>query len=161
MSEQHPPVILDGKRDVEAAVDSLLAERARQFRYLAQRLGPGWDNLQRATLLERFLLGNRSHLLRLLLQDPSGLSRDNPRLFALLRRFSTQLSIHETGPQSKRAPDSFLLADDQHYLHQLHWQSPRALLGRADATRVGALTRRFEDLWEESAPAASATTLGL
>jgi hypothetical protein len=53
------------------------------------------------------------------------------------------------------------LLDDCHYLHRFHFDGPRGVLALDDSAGALPLIERFAQIWEASAPAVSATTLGL
>ena len=69
--------------------------------------------------------------------------------------------INETEPQAKGVYDPFALADERDYVHRFHYDDSRGLLALDDPQGALGLSERFQELWEASYPAASATTLGL
>ena len=78
-----------------------------------------------------------------------------------MRRFSHAVAIHETEPHAKGVYDPFAMADERDHLHRFHYDDSRALLVLDDPAGRTRLAQRFEELWAASAPAVSATTLGL
>ena len=71
------------------------------------------------------------------------------------------IEIHRTIAQARDAADPFVVADDHSVWHQMHHEQPRAIVALhapADATPI---MQRFDEIWELSEPAVSATTLGL
>lgn len=152
---------IQGNREYEQALDLLLARPQRTLRIFDRHLGGGYNGVQRYALLRDFLLRSRNNRLYLVLHDASGLARDCPRMINLLRQFSSAVTVHETEGQARRACDPIALADESHYLHRFHYDDTRALLALDDPQGTHGLLQRFQEIWEASAPAASATTLGL
>jgi hypothetical protein len=152
---------LEGAREYEAALDTLLARPRRTLRIFDRELGPGFNSPQRYDLLRAFLMRSRANRLYIVLHDVSGLARDCPRVLNLLRSFSHAISIQETEPQAKGVYDPFALADERDYVHRFHYEDARAVLALDDPQGAHGLVRRFQEIWEASVPAVSATTLGL
>jgi hypothetical protein len=69
--------------------------------------------------------------------------------------------VHETEGEARRACDPVVLADERDYLHRFHYDHARALLALDDPAGAHGLLQRFQEIWEASIPAVSATTLGL
>jgi hypothetical protein len=152
---------LEGSQEYEEAIDILLARPQRTLRIFDCRLGAGYNNVRRYELLRAFLLRSRANRLYVVLHDAGGLARDCPRLVNLLRQFSHAVTVHETEGQGKRACDPIALADERDYLHRFHYDHTRALLALNDPQGTHGLLQRFQEIWEASVPAISATTLGL
>jgi hypothetical protein len=148
-------------QEYQAALDLVLARPARTLRVFDRVLGEAWNSPARTETLRGFLLRSRTQRLLVVLHETSTLVRDCPRLMDLLRRFSHAISIHETPPQAKQVYDPFVLADERDYVHRFHYDSARGLLALDDPQGALALAHRFEEIWEASTPAVSATTLGL
>jgi hypothetical protein len=160
-----PPVArhekLAGIAEYETALDRLLQRPQRHLRIFDRQLSRSCNALVRHDLLRGFLLRGRANRIQIVLHDASNLSRDCPRLMNLLRQFPHAVSIHETEAYAKRVYDPFALADERDHLHRFHYQDWRALLALDDPGGTQPLVERFQELWEASGPAASATTLGL
>ena len=152
---------LSGIAEYEAALDRLLQRPQRLLRIFDRQLSRRFDALERQGLLRSFLLRSRANRIQVVLHDASNLARDCPRLMSLLRQFSHALAIHETEPHAKGVYDPFALADDRDHLHRFHYEDSRALLALDDPAGTQPFLERFQELWEASGPAASATTLGL
>ena len=152
---------LEGSREYEAALDTLLARPQRMLRLFDRHLGTGFNSSLRYDLLRSFLLRSRANRLYIVLHETAGLARDCPRMIALLRQFSDSVSIHETEPQAKGVYDPIALADERDYLHRFHYDDTRALLALDDPQGANGMLQRFHEIWEASVPAVSATTLGL
>ena len=156
--QQH---VVDGNRDYDAALDVLLARPQRTLRIFDRQLNASYNSLQRCELLRGFLLRHRANRVFVVVHDAGNLTRDCPRLLNLLRQFSHAVTVHETDGEGKRACDPIALADERDYLHRFHYDQPRALLALDDPQGAHGLLQRFQEIWEASVPAVSATTLGL
>jgi hypothetical protein len=152
---------LEGRVESDEALDEVLAQAQRTLRLFDRRLGSAFDTVRRQELLGGFLRASRANRIRIVLHDASNLSRECPRLIGLLRSFSHAIAIQETQEQAKGVYDPFCIADDHHYLHRFHYDDTRALLALNDPQGAYTLVQRFEEIWEASTPAVSATTLGL
>ena len=152
---------LEGERAFQAAVDALLARPQHTLRIFDRQLGRDFNSTHRYELLRAFLLRSRANRLYVVLHDTSNLARDCPRLMNLVRQFSESVTIHETQPQAKAVHDPFAVADDRDFVHRFHYEHARALLALDDPQGTQGLLQRFEEIWEASIPAVSATTLGL
>ena len=152
---------LEGMRAYEAAVDELIANAQRTVRIFDRALGRGFNSAQRVDALSRLLLDRRTNRVHIVVHDASNIIVDCPRLMMLLRRFSDTLAIRQTLPAARGAYDPFAIADEVRFVHRFHYDSMRgvAVIGDLAATRT--LLNRFDDIWEASSPAASATTIGL
>src|SRR6185436_16218221 len=152
---------LSGNVEYESAIDTLLERPHRTLRIFDRQLGTGYNRIKRHDLLRSFLLRNRTNRLYIVVHDASGLVRDCPRVINLLRQFPDAIAINETEPQAKGVYDPFALADERDYVHRFHYDDSRGLLALDDPQSAHGFVQRFEEIWEASYPAASATTLGL
>jgi hypothetical protein len=152
---------LEGVVEYETAMDELLARPQRQLRLFDRQIGAGFNSVKRHELLRTFLLASRANRLQIVVHDSSNLARDCPRLMNLLRSFAHAITIHETEPQAKGVYDPFAIVDDRDYLRRFHYDDTRGQLALDDPQGAHGLIQRFDEIWEASAPAVSATTLGL
>jgi hypothetical protein len=152
---------LDGIRAYEAATDELIVLAQRSVRIFDRALGRAFNSAQRIDALSRLLLERRTNRVRIVVHDASNIVAECPRLMTLLRRFSDTLAIHQTLRAARGVYDPFAIADEMRFVHRFHYDSMRgvAVIGDLAATRT--LISRFDDIWEASSPAASATTIGL
>lgn len=145
-----------------AAIDHLiLAARRRIDIFDRDLVGAGFNDPARSEALRRFLLMHRDNCLRIVLHDTAQLARREPRLINLLRQHSHAISIHETEREARTLYDGIMVADERHYVHRFHFDRARGTWGLDCPERAGALSRRFEEIWQASRPALAATTLGL
>jgi hypothetical protein len=152
---------LDGNAEYNDALDTLFGRPGRKLRIFDRQLGSGYVGVQRQELLRQFLLASRSNRIQIVVHDAANLQRDCPRLILLLRQFADAISINETEPQAKGVYDPFAVMDERDYVHRFHYDDSRGLLGLDDPQGAHGFVQRFEEIWEASAPAISATTLGL
>jgi hypothetical protein len=151
-----------GTAESLAAIDEVIAAAQRSIRIFDITLsGRGFNSPARADRLREFLVRGRAHRLQIALHETELLERECPRLLILLRQFPMSIEIHRTIMQARNANDPCVIADDHSVWHQLHHEQPRAIVALhspADALPIG---QRFDEIWELSEPAVSATTLGL
>jgi len=146
----------------QAAVDRLLEQPGRELRVFdpdgaALRLN---DSARIATF-ERFLHASRTRRLYLVLHDVEHLTRQCPRMMALLGRFAHAIQVNRTHEEIREIQDSFLVLDAQHYVRRPVASFFRGAMGLGDETEGLAMRSRFMEIWGASFPAVSSTTLGL
>jgi hypothetical protein len=144
------------------AMDEVISVAERTIRIFDISLSNrGFNSPARAAALREFLVRGRSHRILIALHETELLERENPRLLTLLRQFPMSIEIHRTLAQARNATDPFVLADDHSVWHQLHVEQPRAVVAVHSPADTLPISQRFEEIWDLSEPAVSATTLGL
>jgi hypothetical protein len=145
-----------------AAVDEVIGAAQRTLRIFDISLSNrGFNTPARTEKLRKFLVSGRSHRLLIALHEANLLERECPRLLTLLRQFPMSIEIHRTLAQARDAMDPFVVADDHSVWHQLHFDQPRAIVAMHSPADAMPIAQRFEEIWDLSEPAISATTLGL
>lgn len=145
-----------------AAIDAVIASAQRTIRVFDVSLaGRGFNSPARAETLQKFFVAGRLHRLHIALHEPEHLERECPRLLMLLRRFPMSIEIHRTLQQARNADDPFVIADDHSLWHQLHHTQARAVVAMHSPADTLPILQRFEEIWELSEPAVSATKFGL
>ena len=153
---------LNNPADYTEAIDILIELARHRLRILDYNLEDGgYTTLRRYELLRTFLLGSRSNRLEIVLHDIDYVIRFCPRILSLLKQFSHAITIQETTSQAKNIYDPFAIADETCFLHRFHYDSPRALFALNDIEGSHVLLKRFEEIRAASAPAITATPLGL
>jgi hypothetical protein len=152
----------DTNEGFQAAIDRLLDQPGRELRLFdpdgsALRL----NDPQRIERLDRFLLASRTRRIYLVVHDTDHLTRQCPRLLALLRRFSHAMQINRTHEEIREVQDAFLLLDAIHYVRRPMAALFRGAIGLGDENEGQALRGRFGEIWTASYPAVSSTTVGL
>jgi hypothetical protein len=151
-----------GSSDSLAAIDEVVGAARRTLRIFDVSLSNrGFNSPARIEMLRRFLVAGRAHRLLIALHETDPLVRECPRLLTLLRQFPMSIEIHRTLAQARNAMDPFVVADDHSVWHQLHFEQPRAIVALHSAADAMPIAQRFDEIWELSEPAVSATTLGL
>lgn len=121
----------------------------------------GWNSPQRYARLKRFLLASVHNRLHIALHSVDYVSRNCPRMLNLLREHSYAVFIHQTNPEARAVFDPLLIGDDAHYAHRFHFEQPRGEYVLNDLAKTQGLIQRFNEIWQASTVAVSATTLGL
>lgn len=152
----------DGETDFQRAVDRLLEAPGRELRVFDPDLAAlRLNSPERIERLTRFLLASRTHRLFVALHDPDHLTRECPRMMALLARFSHAIQVHRTHEEIRDIQDSFLVLDQSHYVRRPVASFFRGALGLYDDAEALAMRGRFQEIWSASFPGVSAATLGL
>ena len=145
-----------------AAIAEVIAAAQRTVRIfdfsLANR---GFNSPARYDALRHLLVTGRAHRILIALHEPEHLERECPRLLMLLRQFPMSIEIHRTISLARNAMDPFVLADDHSVWHQLHHMQPRAIVALHSPVDAIPILQRFDEIWDHSEPAVSATTTGL
>ena len=153
---------ISGIAESLAAIDEVIAAAERTIRIFDVSLsGRGFNSPARAEKLRQLLVRSRSHRILIALHETDPLERECPRLLMLLRQFPMSIEIHRTLGQAREARDPFVLGDDHSVWHQLHVEQPRAIVALHSPADATPISQRFDEIWELSEPAVSATTLGL
>ena len=153
---------LTGLTESIAAIDEVISVAQKTLSIFDYNLDHrGFGDVARIEKLRHFLLAGRAHRLRIALHEPEQLERHEPRLIALLRQLPASIEIHRTVGQARNASDPFVVADDHSVWHLQHHDLPRAIVALHSPPDAAGLRDRFEEIWELSEPAISASTLGL
>ena len=153
--------MLDGATACEQALDELIANAAHTVRIFDKNIGRGFNSPQRYELLRQLLLARRTNRVYIVLHETANIARDCPRLIMLLRQFSHAVSVHRTRPNARGVYDPFAIADDARFVHRFHYDDMRGVATVGDIAATGLLLKRYEEIWQASAPAVAATTIGL
>ncbi len=146
----------------DAALERVLGQPGRELRIFdpdgaALRL----NDAARIGLLEAFLLASRTRRIYMALHSTDHLTRQCPRMMALLARFSHAVQINRTHEEIRELQDAFLVLDSMHYLRRPVASFFRGAVGLGDETEGLAMRGRFAEIWAASYPAVSSTTVGL
>ncbi|MBA2352942.1 MAG: hypothetical protein ACR2FI_09600 [Burkholderiales bacterium] len=145
----------------ENAIDAVISAARRAVRIFDRSPSVGYNSVKRYELLRAFLRANSANQLYLVLHDAQPVTSRCPRLMMLLREFNDRVFIHETSSEAKHLYDPFAVADENHFAHRFHYDSLRGELAFDHIADARILVQRFEDIWQASIPAATASTLGL
>lgn len=152
---------LSGLRDYEAAVNRVMALALGRLRIFDRKLSSAYNSAERIDALRAFLRANRTNRLMIVVHDPERIRTDCPRLVVLQRQHAYAMHIHRTLTPARGVYDPFCIADGSHYARRFHFDTPRGTLVLNDADGAAQLVRRFDEIWDVSQAAVTATTLGL
>jgi hypothetical protein len=158
LKQEHP---LTGSKDYEAAIDRILALALGQVRIFDRRLSRAYNDSARIELMRALLLSNRSSRIHIVTHDASNIRTDCARLVVLQRQFGHAVAIHRTQSLARGVYDPFVIIDGSHYARRFHYNGARGVIAVNDPEGAGDLVQRFNEIWEASQPAVTATTLGL
>jgi hypothetical protein len=152
----------DTSAGFQSAVERLLAQPGRELRIF----DPDGTSLRlndpaRIAQLERFLGASRTRRIYLVIHETDHITRQCPRLLALLARFSHMVQINRTHEHIRGVQDAFLVLDSQHYVRRSVAAFYRGAAGFGDEVEALAMRQRFMEIWEASYPGVSSTTVGL
>lgn len=154
--------VITGNADAVTAIDEVIAKVSRLLRVFDRSLTDrGFNSPQRFDVLHAFMLRDRTNQIQIVLHETDGLERDCPRLLILLRQFPSAIHIHRATGVALQASDPFVIADTAHFWHRLHYQHPRSVLSLGSPNDAKPLLDRFDEIWESSELAVSASTAGL
>lgn len=153
---------LSGMAESVAAIDEVIASAQRTLRIFDISLSNrGFSSPARVEKLRHLLVAGRAHRILIALHETELLERENPRLLLLLRQFPMSIEIHRTLAQARDASDPFVIADDHSVWRQMHYTQPRSIVALHAPADALPIVQRFEEIWDLSEPAVSATTTGL
>jgi hypothetical protein len=152
----------DTQAGYQGAIERLLGQPGRELRIFDPDLSSlRLNDPVRIEQLSRFLLASRTRRLYMVVHNPDHVTRQCPRMMALLARFSHAIQIHRTHEEIRELQDAFLVLDALHFVRRPVAQFFRGALGLGDQTEGLAMRGRFMEIWAASYPAVSATTVGL
>ena len=153
---------ISGTAESLEAIQAVIANAKRTIRVFDISLSNrGFNSPAVAEKLRQFFVAGRAHRLYIALHETNLIERESPRLLMLLRQFPMSIEIHRTLAQARNANDPFVVADDHSVWHQLHYEQPRAIVAIDSPQDAIPIAQRFDEIWELSEPAVSATTTGL
>ena len=162
LEEVPPDQILSGRQAYEAALDIVIKSARRELLIFDQDLGSGgYSGLKRFEALHGFLGQSRQNRLTFILHDIVFITSRCPRLMSLLKLYSHAIVIYQTDEQARGVKDTFVIADQAHYLRRFHIDHTRFRYVLNDEAGVQPLYEKFCELKEASHEAVFATALGL
>jgi len=145
-----------------AAFDELVAHVRRELRIFDPDLAQLELNApDRVDSLRRFLIANRDSRLQIAVHNPDHLTRRVPRMMDLLAQVGGKIAVHRTEGDAARAQDCFVLFDAEHVIRRSVALHPRGVVLTDDLKEAHAMRERFDEIWQSSVSAVSATKLGL
>lgn len=154
--------ILGARSEYLAAFDGLVAGLRHELRIF----DPDCVQLDlnapaRADALRRFLLASRDNRLFVVVHDADHIRKHLPRFMQLVKDFSASIAIHQTEGEAARAQDCFVLADMEHFARRPVATAWRGIYVINEYQESRLIRERYDEIWQSSFPAVSATSLGL
>lgn len=157
-----PRRLLATRADFRAAVDEVMGLAKRELRIFDPDLADyGFNSPATEERLNQFLLASRTNRLLIVVHDTTYITQECPRLLRLLRSHSNSIFINQTDEAIRNLEDVLMVADDAHYVRRPNRDQPKGVVLLNDANETRGWLNRFEEIWEQSTPAVSATTLGI
>ena len=154
--------VITARSEYVAAFDELVLHVRRELRIFDPDLAQlELDSPGRVERLRRFLTANRDNRLYIAVHDPDHLTRSMPRMMDLLTQLGTNIAVHRTVGDAARVQDCFVLVDAEHVIRRAVAAHPRGVVLTDDQKEAHAMRERFDEIWQSSVPAVSATKLGL
>jgi hypothetical protein len=119
------------------------------------------NDAARIEALTAFLAASRTRRLFMAVHDTDYVTRQCPRMMALLARYAHAIQVQRTHEEIRNLQDSFLVLDQAHYVRRPVASFFRGAIGLNDETEALSMRTRFQEIWAASFPAVSSTTLGL
>ncbi len=165
MSEEKPKTEyqrFESESGFQKALDRFLEQPGRELRLFdpdlkALRL----NSPARIAQLDAFLRASRTRKIYMVLHNTDHLTRQCPRMLALLKLFSHAIQINRTHDEISNLQDAFLVLDAQHYLRRPIAEVFRGAIGLHDETEALAMRSRFQEIWSASYPGVASTRVGL
>jgi hypothetical protein len=142
---------------------ALAVESARHaIAIYSPRLDPTHFNQSRVIdALGKFCAGGRPNKVRILVDRGGETIRNNGRISGLARRMSDFIDIRQLSEGSGAPSDMFVVIDRDAYLRQPDSEKAECIVDFSTSHEAGALSKRFEQMWEQSEPIAGLHVLGL
>jgi hypothetical protein len=141
----------EGTDELHTGLLELIAHAQTGIKAFLPTLDPRlWNREDLCDVLRAALLRHDRFSASLCVVDPAGLRRDNPRLFALVDRLPSRISVRAADRRHADKPEHFVMTDDHDYLRRPtpardRWASHSVLPN--EAPRLGAL---FAEIWERA-----------
>jgi hypothetical protein len=150
------------RADFHAASAEVTALASRELRIFDTDLSElGFEGAEMEARIGKLLHGSRTNRLLVAVREIDYITQSCPRLIRLLRQYGHAIFIHRINDAIRNLEDIMVIADDAHYLRRPNFAQPKGAVVLNDANETRGWLNRFEEIWEQSTPAVSATTLGL
>lgn len=156
------PVEFHTLADYQTALGALIAGVQWRLRFYDATLEKGGFNTAlRYEQLRAFCLVSPQRRIEILLDEPTHVQTQCPRLMNLLRDFSHVVEIRQIESDSERPAYGFALGDRSAWLKRFDKDALPGLWVHEDAAGAVLLHQEFEQLWQRAIPNVSASPLGL
>jgi hypothetical protein len=144
------------------AVEQLIGLVKRELRIFDPDLSElDFNGRNRIEGLRRILAGGQVRRIFIALRDVEHVATRCPRLIDLIRMFPSGLLIFRAEGEAARVQDRFILADEFHFARRPVAMQARGVVVFDDPHEAHSMRLRFDEIWESSVPAVSATQTGL
>jgi len=162
MSELIENQVVTGERNYESALDIVIQRAERELLIFDQDISKGaYGSLKRFELIRDFLARGREVKLILVMHNTDYFTTQCPRLYELLGIYGHVMTVYQTSEQARVAKDTFVIADNKHYVRRLHIDQARFKYALDDVETAAMLNMRFDELLQETSHTISVTALGL
>jgi hypothetical protein len=154
--------IITLRSEYAAAVGTLLPMAQRELRIFDPDLANlGLHTEESVRLLRALLIANRHNRVFIALHRTDFVARRASRLVDLLGMFSASIFVHQTVDDAAIVEDCFVLCDEDHFVRRAVAAQPRGAVYLNDPREARGMRERFDQIWEKSFLAVTATQIGL
>ena len=154
--------LISSRREYVDAVARLVSLARHEIRVFDPDLADlGLNNEDMARVLHGFFVRGRNQRLLVAVHDTGFIAKRAPHLMRLLGTFSGNMLIHRTQGDAARVQDCFVLVDEAHFVRRRVAQQTRGAIYINDPKEARGMRERFDEIWESSYLAVSASTVGL
>lgn len=154
--------LITSRREYVEAVARVIGLARHEVRIFDPDLADlGLNNSEAAQALHQFFVRGRTQRLFIAVHDTGFVAKRAPHLMKLLGTFSGNMLVHKTQGDAARVQDCFVLADEQHFVRRKVAQQARGAVYLNDPKEARGMRERFDEIWESSYLAVSASTVGL
>lgn len=144
-------VQIDTRQHNYDAIQKLVASAQHQIAIISRHLDPRIFNneeFMQATLM----LARRARYsnIRILVHDPSPIIKNGHRVLELSQRISSKIEIRKISQNYSQFNQSFLVADNIAYIHNLKSDLYDAEVNFNDKEKSKELMETFKNIWEQS-----------
>jgi hypothetical protein len=153
---------INSRDDIAAAVLSMARQVRRDLIVFAPAPEPRFFNSQAvADTLVGFATAHRRNQVRFIVEDAASMLANNGRIVDVCRRLSSFVQARQVGSEHTGLSEWFLVADETGYIHQPHLERNEVRIDYHAPLEARRLRRRFEQMWERSAPIPGIQVVGL
>jgi hypothetical protein len=154
--------IITLRSEYAAAVGMLLPMAQRELRIFDPDLANlGLHTEDSVRRLRALLIANRHNRVFIAVHRIDFITRRASRLVDLLATFSASIFVHQTVDDAAIVEDCFVLCDEEHFVRRAVAAQPRGALYLSDPKEGRSMRERFDQVWEKSFLAVTATQIGL
>lgn len=143
----------EGRADNRALATALATQARRSIDILSPDLEPAiYDHRQLVQALADLARRSRYSTVRILVCDANRVVKTGHRLVETARRLSSSIHLHRPDEEHMDLREGFVLVDEQAFLHKNIASRYEGEANFKAPLRARELGKRFDELWETSAP---------